>query len=226
MSNQVDHEFTRAVKAMSETAPTKPNIDFESSPLARAGNQRRRVPARRLVAASVAVVFLGVVGLFAIVAGQQESTPMVLAMSNSEDPVVAVGTFPHLVVDQPGWVLSGVEETSDSADYRYERGDGQLAIHIEFGSEEALNALLSKRIAETDEVHNVFLTEVGEQHVALLESEVGTTTWIALWGVSGRVYEMVASPMTSDRDVLDILGDVTIADDAEWADAVSGLSEP
>lgn len=225
MSSQVDHEFTRVVKAISETAATRPALTIDASSIAPMGSQRRLVPARGLVAASVAIVALGVVALFAVVAEQDESAPILLAMSNSEEPAVAVGTFPHLVVEQPGWVLGGIEETSDSADYRYVRGDQRLAIHIEFGGEDALNALLSKRTTEAAEVYNVFLTEVGEQQVALVESEAGGTTWITIWGVTGRVYEMVASPMTSDGEVLDIFADITIADDARWAEAVSGLSE-
>jgi len=208
---------TRLDRAAEEAAAVRNGPPTEPVASVRRSLNRRT---RLLTAASVIVVF-GIVGSFALVAGQDESTPIVLAMNSSGEVAIAVGTFPHLVVDQAGWSVSGVQETPQSASYRYERGDEKLAIRIEFGDEDALNRLLSDR---TVGAAVVSVTEVDEQLVALVQRD-GGGTWIAIWGAAGRVYELVAVPMTSEDEVLRILGDLTIADEARWAEAVSDLPE-
>ena len=230
--NTIDTRLEQAAEdaaTMKTRAPAQPVSSVRRS-------LRRRT--RFLTATSLFLV-LGIAGSFAVgVAQDGTNPPTLLAMSDNGESAVAVGTFPHLVIDQPGWVVTDVEETASTADYTYRGGDKVMTLHIEFGDEAGLNRLLSDRTAgatvvmltdqvgmeasecaagvQEEVVDKADECGVGDWQVALVEHD--GAGWIAIWGASGRIYELTPPATLTEADVLDILGSLTVADEAQWLD--------
>lgn len=221
MSNRIDQELARVIASMSETAPPKPDLDMAAEPSKTAA--RRPVWSTGWVLASLALA-LGLVGSVAVLTNRDSAAPMLVAMGNADEPTAVVGTFPHLLIDQPGWALIAVDEGFDSVSYTYARGNEQATIFIEFGDQDALNSAIADTVSSLDDPYVVQVDEVDEQQVAILGTDDRASDTTAVWGDAGRIFRMVTAGIGSFDDVYSILASLTVADDAQWANAQERIS--
>ena len=209
MSSRVDRELSRVMVAMSETAPTRPDLTTW---------QETKLTRRRSTVLRVAGVFalaLGLLGTVAVVNGRDTSPPMVLAMNNSGGATV-VGTFPRLLIE--GWTLTAVTEGIDSVDYQYEDGSARAAIHIEFGDQDALNRAYAAAEASLTDPFVVTIDEFDDQQVAFFGYDE-SPDHVAVWGDAGRVFELQMSEVGSLNEALTTWEAITVVDEAGWEEA-------
>jgi hypothetical protein len=152
----------------------------------------------------------------------QDSSPSIVVAMNNPDETAVVGMFPQLLIE--GWTLTDVTEDFGSVEYRYETGDADAVLRIEFGDQDDLNAAIADTVADLKDP-DVSITGDEKQQIAILGHD-GALSFTAVWGDAGHVLKMDVSGIGSFDGVRSVLASLSVADDAQWAEAQAGLAQP